>query len=222
MATSIGIGVSPVFQLKKAAFHSSLVDAWFMSGYSNSDKPKEIVGVRGNAIVLNNFLYSDKSGFNEVEGSLMFDGVDDYAECNGLPILEDYTVICRRKWLAKPEKGVTALASKRASAGIIDGAFNLERMTSTSRWTVSYGSLSNIVFSEEDVIYQTTLSYNGSVISRGTAKDTPILILGEEGLKYNFAQCAIAYFALYSRTLTTQEIEEEKIKLEQKWKSKLK
>lgn len=157
----------------------------------------------------------------EYEGYLCFDGVDDYAECNGLPILENYTLICRRGWIAKPETGVTALASKRTSGGIVDGAFNLERMTSTSRWTISYGSLSNIVFSEEDVIYQTSLSYNGSVISRGTAKDTSILILGEEGLKSNFAECAIAYFALYSRTLTTQEIEKEKVKLEAEWNKRL-
>ena len=155
------------------------------------------------------------------DGYLCFDGVDDYAECDGLPLLEDYTLICRRGWIAKPETGVTALASKRTSGGTINGAFNLERMTSTSRWTISYGSLSNIVLSEEDVIYQTTLSYNGSVISRGTAKDTPILILGEEGLKFNFAECAIAYFALYSRTLTTQEIEKEKVKLEAEWNKRL-
>jgi hypothetical protein len=157
----------------------------------------------------------------EKDGYLCFDGVDDYAECDGLPLLEDYTLICRRGWIAKPETEVTALASKRTSEGTINGAFNLERMTSTSRWTVSYESLSNIVFSEEDVIYQTTLSYNGSAISRGTAKDTPILILGEEGLKYNFAECAIAYFALYSRTLTTQEIEKEKVKLEAEWNKRL-
>ena len=71
MATSIGIGVSPVFQLKKAAFHNSLVDAWFMSGYSNSDKPKEIVGVRGNAIDLKNFLYAKNSGFGKYAEDFM-------------------------------------------------------------------------------------------------------------------------------------------------------
>ena len=55
---------------------------------------KEIVGVRGNAIELNNF--PDKSGFNEVEGSLMFDGVDDYGIWEGKPLLTDFTIICKR------------------------------------------------------------------------------------------------------------------------------
>ena len=56
---------------RKAAFHSSLVDAWFMSGYSNSDKPKEIMGVRGNAIELKNFLYAKNSGFGKYAEDFM-------------------------------------------------------------------------------------------------------------------------------------------------------
>lgn len=33
------------------------------------------------------------------EGALVFDGVDDYGICTGLPILDDYTLICRRNIL---------------------------------------------------------------------------------------------------------------------------
>lgn len=192
----------------KHPFNPSLVDAWFMSGLSNSDKPTQIVGVKKNKLQLKNFAYALNSGFGKyavnwngfakttananftntdssihiteilvadgkflqtsvdatissykvkVEGitdniklryvsyaedgtgtytylknginnlpisykkytgfaasvvgtcnititqlpsayedALVFDGVDDYGICTGLPILDDYTVICRR------------------------------------------------------------------------------------------------------------------------------
>lgn len=36
----------------KHPFNPSLVDAWFMSGLSNNDKPSSIRGVKGNEVVL--------------------------------------------------------------------------------------------------------------------------------------------------------------------------
>ena len=49
-------------------------------------------------MILKNFAFTSESGFGEgtYEGALVFDGVDDYGICTGLPILDDYTVICRR------------------------------------------------------------------------------------------------------------------------------
>lgn len=38
---------------------------------------------------------------------------------------------------------------------------------------------------------------------------------------HSYCDCAIAYFALYNRTLTTEEIEEEKVKLEAEWNKRL-
>lgn len=49
----------------KHPFNPSLVDAWFMSGLSNSDKPTQIVGVKKNKLQLKNFAYALNSGFGE-------------------------------------------------------------------------------------------------------------------------------------------------------------
>lgn len=70
----IGIGTSLLFGRKtgKAGppippFNEAMVDAWFMSGLSNIDKPSSIRGVKGNEIVLKNFAYSLSSGFGKYE-----------------------------------------------------------------------------------------------------------------------------------------------------------
>lgn len=161
----------------------------------------------------------------EYEGYLCFDGVDDYAACNNLPPLEDYTLICKRIWLGT-DNNTTAksIASKRANSGVvIDGAFILERigMDGISK-CYNYGGTTGIEISQQDVVYQTASSYNGHyALKRGTQTDTELLSLGSVRPGYEFAQCAIAYFALYSRTLTTQEIEKEKVKLEAEWNKRL-
>lgn len=81
---------------------SHLVDAWFMSGYSNDNPPASIKGYKGHELVLKNFAFTSDSGFYEEDnssrkGSLVFDGVDDYAVCDNMPIQTDYTVICRKQ-----------------------------------------------------------------------------------------------------------------------------
>lgn len=64
----IGIGTSLLFDGdggRKATFHNSLVDAWFMSGYSNENPPEEVVGVKGGKMALKNFAFSLNSGFGK-------------------------------------------------------------------------------------------------------------------------------------------------------------
>lgn len=69
----IGVGTSLLFDRRagKAGppippFNEAMVDAWFMSGLSNIDKPSSIKGVMGNEMVLNNFAYSLSSGFGAI------------------------------------------------------------------------------------------------------------------------------------------------------------
>lgn len=200
------------------AFHESIVDAWFMSGYANGDSPASIRGVKGNELQLKNFAFTSESGFGEgaYEGALVFDGVDDYGICTGLPIMTDYTVICRR---ALENNANNVVASKSVVAG--NGAFIFE-----------YGDNATYSFSEytsglavnlkDSVSYQTKNSYNGSTITVGNSDDTDTLTLGiiREG-DSRLLEGAIYYFAIYNKSLTPEEIEEEKVKLEQKWNSKL-
>lgn len=70
----IGIGSSLLFDRRtgkagspEPPFNKALVDAWFMSGLSNIDKPSSIKGVMGNEIQLKNFAYSLSSGFGKYE-----------------------------------------------------------------------------------------------------------------------------------------------------------
>lgn len=327
----IGVGTSLLFGKRagKAGppippFNKAMVDAWFMSGLSNIDKPGSITGVKGNEIVLRNFAYALNSGFEKYtvdftkytgsnttsnsisiykeagidkgfatiaysqlesdipsysieikgldsgqilyyyrnnegleknvtynkdgiyelpicykegekgisagftinsvnnititqlpsayEGALVFDGVDDYGICVGLPILDDYTVIYRR---ALENNAKNVVASKSVVAG--NGAFVFE-----------YGNNATYSFSEytsglavnlkDSVSYQTKNSYNGSVITVGTANDTDTLTLGIIREKDSrLLKGAIYYFALYDKSLTPEEVEEEKVKLENYW-----
>lgn len=307
----------------KHPFNPSLVDAWFMSGLSNSDKPTQIVGVKKNKLQLKNFAYALNSGFGKYavnwngfakttananftntdssihiteilvadgkflqtsadetvaackvkvegitddiklryvsyaedgtgvytylkngindlpisykkftgfaasvvgscnititqlptayEGALVFDGVDDYGICNNLPILTDYTVICRRVI----ENDTNVVASKSIVAG--NGAFIFEYGNNATYSFSEYTSGLNMNL-KDSVSYQTKNSYNGSVITVGTANDTDTLTLGIIREKDSrLLKGAIYYFALYDKSLTPEEVEEEKVKLENYW-----
>lgn len=217
-AVVLGEWLLPEGEQSGPSFHQSLVDAWFMSGPSNSDKPSSITGVMGNEMILKNFAFTSESGFGEgnYEGALVFDGVDDYGICNNLPILNDYTVICRREIINK-ESG--AIASKRTSSSQWDGAFIFER----NNQLTSFGQSNYRTIQQNNVSYMTTTSYNGGTISRGSLQDTEYLVLGAAGFNidlnraHEFSNCAIYYFALYNKSLTPEEIEVEKERLNEEW-----
>lgn len=326
----IGIGTSLLFGRRagKAGppippFNKAMVDAWFMSGLSNADKPSSIRGIKGNEMALKNFTYSLSSGFGKYtvdftkytgsnttsnsisiykeagidkgfatiaysqlesdipsysieikgldsgqilyyyrnnegfeknvtynkdgiyelpicykegekgisagftinsvnnititqlpsayEGALVFDGIDDYGICTGLPILDDYTVVCRRVI----ENDTNVVASKSIVAG--NGAFIFEYANNATYSFSEYTSGLNMNL-KDSVSYQTKNSYNGSVITVGTANDTDTLTLGIIREKDSrLLKGAIYYFALYNKSLTPEEIEVEKERLNEEW-----
>lgn len=342
----IGVGTSLLFGRRAGKggspippFNDAMVDAWFMSGPSNSDKPGSITGVKGNEMVLKNFAYALNSGFGKYntdfnswrannnvsyrdsiefkaefnrdeikgrkyflqhpdtekinsfrikvisnhtaedayeleyrylnsdkqiqyfkissdgeytlpaslptdetevtytnklgfaystyslkdisftitqlpsayEGALVFDGVDDYGICNNLPILTDYTVICRRVI----ENDTNVVASKSIVAG--NGAFIFE-YGNNATYSFSEYTSGLAVNLEDSVSWQTKNSYNGSTITVGNADDTDTLTLGiiREG-DSRLLKGAIYYFALYNKSLTPEEIETEKERLNEEW-----
>lgn len=327
-AVVLGEWLLPEGEPSGPSFHQSLVDAWFMSGPSNSDKPSSITGVKGNVMALKNFAYALNSGFGEYEvdftkytgsntsrnsisihkeagvnkgyatinynqltssipsysveikgldsgqilyyyrnnegiekivyynkdgiytvplcykegtsginagftinsvneititqlpsayeGALVFDGVDDYGICTGLPILDDYTVICKREII---NKEIGSVASKRTSSSQWDGAFIFERNSQLT----SFGQNNYRTIQQDSVSYMTATSYNGDTISRGSLQDTEYLILGADGFNielnkaHGFSNCTIYYFALYNKSLTPEEIEVEKERLNEEW-----
>ena len=327
----IGIGTSLLFGRKtgKAGppippFNEAMVDAWFMSGLSNVDKPGSITGVMGNEMALKNFTYFLSSGFGKYEidfnswtknvntanftnsdsvihlteilvadskflqtsadetvaackikvegitddiklryvsyaedntgtytylknginnlpisykkytgfaasvigtcnititqlpsayeGALVFDGVDDYGICTGIPILNDYTVICRRV-LENNTKNVVASKSVVASNGAFIFEYGNNATYSFSEYTS--GLAVNL---KDSVSYQTKNFYNGSTITVGNADDTDTLTLGIIRKGDNrLLKGAIYYFALYNKSLTPEEIETEKERLNEEW-----
>lgn len=337
-AVVLGEWLLPEDEMPGPSFHQSLVDAWFMSGYSNDNPPASISGYKGHELVLKNFAFARSSGFgkyatnfnswkavygtytatkvvcgtvntdtitwiirtsnvrmdplkvrltnigsepiryyyfqdattrNFVEfqedgtytvpasaysdistgegyigfyqkiladkqnpliiellpdnaGSLVFDGVDDYAVCDNIPIQTDYTVICRRQIWDKQNDNETIVASKSLSYDT--GAFIFELLkNSTNDQCRSFGTLSSILVEKSDSIsYQTSTSYNGTNITKGTGTDTDILYLGNTRKNdYRYLYGAIYYFALYDKSLTPDEIEQEKIKLNEIWTKRL-
>lgn len=327
----IGVGTSLLFGRRAGKggspippFNDAMVDAWFMSGLSNVDKPSSIRGIKGNEMALKNFTYSLSSGFGKYEidfnsytknvnvanftnsdsvihlteilvadskflqtsvdatissyqvkvegitddiklryvsyaedgtgtytylknginnlpisykkytgfaasvigtcnititqlpsayeGALVFDGVDDYGICVGLPILDDYTLICRRA-LENNTKNV--VASKSVVVG--NGAFIFE-YGNNATYSFSKYTSGLAVNLKDSVSYQTKNSYNGSTITVDNADDTDTLTLGiiREG-DSRLLKGAIYYFALYNKSLTPEEIETEKERLNEEW-----
>lgn len=153
------------------------------------------------------------------EGGLVFDGTDDYGICTGLPILDDYTVICRREII---NKDYYSIASKSTVFG--KGAFVFELIQGKTNHCYSFAADNQINLYNSEISWQTKNSYNGSTITVGNGEDTDTLTLGiirvgDESRR--FLQGAIYYFALYNKSLTPEEIETEKAKLENMWDSKL-
>lgn len=220
----IGVGTSLLFDRRagKAGppippFNEAMVDAWFMSGFSNNDKPSSIRGVKGNEVVLKNFASTSESGFGEgaYEGALVFDGVDDYCICTGLPIMTDYTVICRREII---NKDYYSVASKSTVFG--KGAFIFELIQGRTNHCYSFAADNQINLYNSEISWQTKNSYNGSTITVGNGEDTDTLTLGiirvgDESKRY--LKGAIFYFALYNKSLTPEEIETEKERLNEEW-----
>ena len=169
----------------------------------------------------------------ENEGSLCFDGVDDYSIWEGKPLLTDFTIICKREWVDPTKNINTALASTRKTNPVSNGAFAFEKISQrslveNSPWSFGSDATKVPTYDKTGVTYMTPTDYNGIAIIKGGGIDNDLLLLGA-GLKdastsqiKEFFNGSIYYFALYNKSLSPQEIEEEKIKLEQKWKSKLK
>lgn len=137
--------------------------------------------------------------------ALVSDGVDDYCYTDGMPILTDYTVIAKRKWLQTEDSNNDCFAAKGNNLA----SFLIERYGNNgSQECYSFGQYNGVSFVQEDVIYQTKESYNGYPLKVGTATDVDnLVILGRTSAHLGCIQAALYSFLLFDRTLTTAEIE---------------
>lgn len=83
----------------------------------------------------------------------------------------------------------------------------------------SFGANNRIDLYNGEISWQTKDSYNGNTIKASNGKDSDHLFIGRlrDTTKGFVLQGVIYYFALYNKSLTPEEVEEEKVKLENYW-----
>lgn len=205
-------------------FHESLVDAWFMSGYANGDSLASIRGVKGNELQLKNFAFTSESGFGEgaYEGALVFDGVDDYAYVDNFDTLidgDEFTTIGYYEVIPQGNKSSYNLYARSSNA-------NWSRIETPSITTPSSGKRSYTVNYTSNTSSYDILegeSFKMDKAYKVFPKRFSLSGWSDEANNYLFDISKVAHYwvAIYKGKLTPEEIEEEKVKLEQKWNSKL-
>lgn len=121
-----------------------------------------------------------------IEHALSLDGINDFGKVTGLPVLKDYTVVAKRKWLygdsvTSTETGSIVSKSKVGNNGAFILEQTLNRNPSRSS-TFSFGTVNSLMnndkLNEESFTYQTKYSYNGNPIQAGAGIDSDSMWLG--------------------------------------------
>ena len=142
--------------------------------------------------------------------ALVSDGVDDYCFVEGLPILDDFTIIAKRNYISGQTYSPIASKFKNSSEDK-DGAFVFEIKFNSEINAIncikSFGELSGAYKVPSEISYMTPKSYNGAPINRGSETDGDALTLFRLRLNDIYMAAALYSFILFDRTLTTEEIE---------------
>lgn len=121
-----------------------------------------------------------------IEHALSLDGINDFGKVTGLPVLKDYTVVAKRKWLygdsvTSTETGSIVSKSKVGNNGAFILEQTLNRNPSRSS-AFSFGTINSLMsndkLNEESFTYQTKYSYNGNPIQAGAGIDSDSMWLG--------------------------------------------
>lgn len=150
----------------------------------------------------------------EYQGALVFDGVDDYCLVEGLPLLnkeDGYTVIAKRRWLESTKGRIKGLVSKSSNNVFVDGAFILEGVEGggDSPFVRSFNKATYMnEYMQDEIVYMTSISYNGQKIEAGDSSDTDKLVIASLSIKREaYGKIALYSLLLFNRNLTTAEIE---------------
>lgn len=171
-----------------------------------------------------NYMYisttSNKQGSFTIEqlplypGALVFDGVDDWAGCDNLPLLPEekgYSIIALRNWITRYD----ATKYKRPLISNLDtndeGAFLIEyrKDENVNDVTGSYNSFIDVYIDDNNPItWQTSSSYNGQIIKKGTSKSTNKLCICKTyfGQLSNYANAAIWEIVILDHDATEEEL----------------
>lgn len=147
-------------------------------------------------------------------GALVFDGVDDWAGCDNLPLLpkeKGYSIIALRNWITRYD----ATQYKRPLISNLDtndeGAFLIEyrKDENVNGVTGSYNSFTDVYIDDNNPItWQTSSSYNGQIIKKGTSKSTNKLCICKTyfGQLSNYANAAIWELIILDHDATEEEL----------------
>lgn len=169
----------------------------------------------GHDLQMKNFAWKEGSGISDIyPGALVFDGVDDWAGCDNLPLLpkeKGYSIIALRNWITRYD----ATQYKRPLISNLDtndeGAFLIEyrKDENVNDVTGSYNSFTDVYIDDNNPItWQTSSSYNGQIIKKGTSKSTnkPCICKTYFGQLSNYANAAIWEIVILDHDATEEEL----------------
>lgn len=169
----------------------------------------------GHDLQMKNFAWKEGSGISDIyPGALVFDGVDDWAGCDNLPLLpkeKGYSIIALRNWITRYD----ATQYKRPLISNLDtndeGAFLIEyrKDENVNDVTGSYNSFTDVYIDDNNPItWQTSSSYNGQIIKKGTSKSTNKLCICKTyfGQLSNCANAAIWELIILDHDATEEEL----------------
>lgn len=169
----------------------------------------------GHDLQMKNFAWKEGSGISDIyPGALVFDGVDDWAGCDNLPLLpkeKGYSIIALRNWITRYD----ATQYKRPLISNLDtndeGAFLIEyrKDENVNDVTGSYNSFTDVYIDDNNPItWQTSSSYNGQIIKKGTYKSTNKLCICKTyfGQLSNYANAAIWEIVILDHDATEEEL----------------
>jgi hypothetical protein len=197
------------------------VTRWHFGGLTNEmmaamDDPRiEDADHKGRFLSFKNFAWKEGSGISDIyPGALVFDGVDDWAGCDNLPLLpkeKGYSIIALRNWITRYD----ATQYKRPLISNLDtndeGAFLIEyrKDENVSAVTGSYNSFTDVYIDDNNPItWQTSSSYNGQIIKKGTSKSSNKLCICKTyfGRLSKYANAAIWEIVILDHDATEEEL----------------
>ena len=197
------------------------VTRWHFGGLTNEmmaamDDPRiEDADGKGRFLSFKNFAWKEGSGISDIyPGALVFDGVDDWAGCDNLPLLpkeKGYGIIALRNWITRYD----ATQYKRPLISNLDtndeGAFLIEyrKGENVNDVTGSYNSFTDVYIDDNNPItWQTSSSYNGQIIKKGTSKSSNKLCICKTyfGQLSKYANAAIWEIVILDHDATEEEL----------------
>lgn len=159
-------------------------------------------GFNSNASVLNVGVIIEQ--IPEYQNGFIFNGKTAYLENLNIPAVTDFTAIAKRVWVNKDNPMNECFIHKGVVSTLIsESAFMLEYEITNDTYyrSASFGGYINVerVNRPESITYQTTKSYNGIPIIKGSGIDTQGLVIG--AVTNNYWKGIFYKLMLYSKTI---------------------